>query len=90
MREIEIGDQAMDALRFFQWVQIFTLDIFNQRHRRRSFVVDFLDQHRYFRQARQLGGTETAFAGNDFIALTTVTRCNRAHQDRLQQTLCLD
>ena len=47
MREVEFGNQALYALRLFQRVEVFALDVFNQRHRGGGLVVDFLDQHRH-------------------------------------------
>ena len=39
-------NQALQALRFFQGVQVFALNVFNQRHGRRGLVGHIAHQHR--------------------------------------------
>jgi hypothetical protein len=47
-------DQALQALRFFQRVQVLALDVLDQRHRRGGFVGHVAHQHRHAVQAGQL------------------------------------
>jgi hypothetical protein len=65
--EGEIGDEAMDALRFFQRVQVLALHVLDQRHGGGGLVVHVLDQHRHFGQAGDLGRAEAALAGDDLV-----------------------
>ena len=65
--EAEIGDQALDALRLFQRIQVFALDVLDQRHRGGGLVVHVAHQHRNLLQAGQLRGAEAAFAGDDLV-----------------------
>ncbi|MNT30437.1 hypothetical protein D3C72_1662310 [compost metagenome] len=92
MRKTEVGDQAVNALRFFQGIEVFALDVLDQRHGRGGQVVHIAHQHRHFRQAGQLRSAETAFAGDDFIFDKSAqgVLSDRAHQDRLHQPLRLD
>ncbi|MNT15126.1 hypothetical protein D3C72_1501660 [compost metagenome] len=76
-------------MRFFQRVQVFALDIFNQRHDGRIFVGHFAHQHRHFFQAGQLGGAETAFARDDLVmARRGFAQC--AHKNGLHDALRAD
>ena len=68
--ETEIGDQALDALRFFERIEVFALDVLDQRHRGGGLVVDIAHQHRDLVQAGQLRRAEAAFAGDDLVAVT--------------------
>ena len=70
--EVEFGDQARDALRFFQRIQVFALDVLDQRHRGGGLVVDLAHQHRDLVQPGQLRGAEAPFAGDDLVALRAV------------------
>ena len=63
----ELLHQSLQALGFFQRVQVLALDVLDQRHHRCRFVRDLLDEHRYFVQAGQLGGAETPLAGDDLV-----------------------
>ena len=86
MRQTEFIGKALQPLRFFQRVQVFALDIFDQRHDRCSFVGHVLDEHRHLVQSGQSGGSHPAFASDDFVAV----RPHRAHQNRLHHALRLD
>ncbi|MNN29487.1 hypothetical protein D3C81_1430910 [compost metagenome] len=87
VRKPELADQAHDALRLFQRVQVFALDVLDQRHRGRGLVGHVLDQHRHLVQARELRRAVTTFARDDLVAI----RFGHApHQDRLHQALRAD
>ena len=83
---LEFVDQALDAHGFFQRIQVFTLDILDQRHRQRRIVRHAAHQHRHMGQPRQLCGAPAPLAGDDFIAAVG----KLAHQDRLHDSLRLD
>jgi hypothetical protein len=74
--KVEFGDQARDALRFFQRIQVFALDVLDQRHRGGVLVVDFAHQHRDLVQAGQLRRAEAAFAGDDLVATPFALRAD--------------
>ena len=67
MSEPKLFDQALQTLGFFKRVQVFALDIFNQRHRCSGFVRYVAHQHGYAVQAGNLGSSKAAFTGNDFV-----------------------
>jgi len=80
----------MDALGFFQGIQILALHVFDQGHGGRGLVVHVLDQHRHLGQPGDLGRAEAAFAGDDLVGIFPVLLADGADQDGLQQTLFLD
>jgi hypothetical protein len=86
MREIELVEQAAHAVSLFQRIQVFTLDILNERHDGGVFVSNLAHQHRHFCQAGQLCRAETPFASNNFI-LSGALSSQRAHQNRLHDPL---
>ena len=88
--EMEIVDQAVDALRFFQRIEVFALDVLDQRHRRGGLVVDVAHQHRDRLEAGQLRRAEAALAGDDLVAHRAIELADRAHQHRLHDALALD
>ena len=45
MRETKLFDEALQALRFFERVEVFALDVFNQRHRGSGFVGHVAHEH---------------------------------------------
>ena len=86
MREAEFVHQALQTLGLFNRIEVFALDVFNQTHRQRRFVADAFNHHRNFGQTRQLAGTPTAFAGNQFVLRQAVL----AHNNRLNHALRLN
>ncbi len=84
--ELEFLHQALQALGFFQRVQVFALDVLDQGHHRSGLVGHGLDQHRHLVQPGQPGGAEAAFASDDLVAPAV----NRPHQDGLHHALALD
>ena len=63
--EIELGNQAFQCLGLFQRVQVFALNVFDQRHLHRRFVVDVPHDDRYVGEPGELRGAPPPFAGND-------------------------
>ena len=86
VRELEIADQALQTLRFFQRVEVFALDVLDQRHHGCGFVGHFLHQHGHRGQAGQACGAVAAFAGDDLV----VPRTDRSHEDGLHHPLAAD
>ena len=86
MGQLELADQSLNSLCLFERVEVFALNVLDQRHRGRGFVGHVLDEHRHLVEPGQLGGANPAFAGDDFIAL----RADGADQHRLHDPLRLD
>ena len=74
----------------FQRVQIFTLNVFNQRHGGGGLISHLTHQHRHFDQTSNARSTETAFTSNDFVLASVLTLGQLAHQNRLHDALGLD
>jgi hypothetical protein len=73
VRELELVDQALQALRLFERVEVLALDVLDQRHHRGGFVGHLLDEHRHLVQPGQPGGAEAALAGDDLVAVPAPT-----------------
>ena len=78
-------NQTLHAVRLVDGVEVFALDVFDQRHRRHRVVGHFAHQHRHLVEPRHLRGAPAAFTGDNFMAARDFT-----HQDRLHQPLCAD
>ena len=87
MREAEVLDQALNALCLFQWVEVFALHVFDQRHCRSRLIIDLFDHHRHFGESGQLRCTEAALAGNDLVRHAVRAMGDGTHQQGLQQSL---
>ena len=90
MREAEFVDQALQALRFFQRIQIFALHVLDQRHGCRGMVIHIAHQHRHFAQTCQMGCAKAPLARNDFVLARVVAAGEFAHQNGLHDALRLD
>jgi hypothetical protein len=90
--QVEFVDQALQRLRFLQRVEVFALDVLDQRHRDHGAVVDHAHHHRHFGQAGTLRRTPAAFAGDDLVGATAlaVGADMLAHHDRLDHALRAD
>ena len=86
MGVVKFTNQTLQTLGFFDGIQIFTLDVFNQRERECVFVIDLFDEYGYFGQSCDARRAVAAFARDDFITLIA----NRAHDNRLHQALLFD
>ena len=67
MGETKFFDQALQALRFFQRVQVFALHVLDQRHGSSGLVGHVAHQHRRAIEPGELGRAETPLARNDFV-----------------------
>ena len=65
--EAEFFDQALQALRFFQRVEVFALHVLNQRHGGCGLVRHVAHQHRHAIESSQFGRAEAPLARNDFV-----------------------
>ncbi|MNS93027.1 hypothetical protein D3C72_1271800 [compost metagenome] len=86
MGQRELADQPLQGLGLFERIEVFALDVLDQRHRDDGAVFQLAHHHRHFVQASQLRGAPAAFAGHDLEAVRT----QLAHQDGLDHALGLD
>ena len=73
MRVAKLLHQALQALGFFQGVEVFALDVFNQRHGGSGLVGHIAHQHGHFRQSGNAGSAKAALTGNDFVLARVLT-----------------
>ena len=90
VRQAEFFHQPVQALGFFERVQVFALDVFNQRHRGGGLVGHVADQHRQAVQPGQRGSAKTPLARNDFVFAAVAAAAQAPHQNRLHDALRLD
>ena len=83
--QIQPVNQVLVCLGFFNRIQIFALDVFDQRHFQQFFIADPLDDHRHLGQSRPFGGAQAPFTGDELIAGLVPS-----HQQRLQDALVFD
>ena len=81
--QFEFVNQTAQALRFFNRIEVFTLDVFNQPHCHHGFVVGLLHHGGQFGQPRQLCRAPTPLARDEFVAVQAVF----AHDDGLDDAL---
>ncbi len=86
MGQVEFADQPIQRPRLFQRVQVFALDVLDERHRDRRLVRYLPDDGRDLLQTRHLGRTPAALAGNDFI-LDAAAPLDGPRNDRLHDAL---
>ena len=90
MGQAKLFDQALQALGFFQGVQVFALDVFNQRHGGGRLIRHIAHQHGHRVQPRQARGAKAALARNDFVFAGVLALGQLADQDRLHDALRFD
>ncbi|MNO60163.1 hypothetical protein D3C76_507670 [compost metagenome] len=81
--QFELLLQALQGEGLFQRVEVFALDVLDQRHGNGSFVGHFADHGRDLVQASLLGGAPAALTGDDLEAVAI----DRAHHDRLHHAM---
>ena len=86
VRQLEFLDQARNALRLFERIEVFALNVLDQRQGERRLIRHAAHQRRNVLEARTLRGAPAAFAGDDLETRAV----DRAHQDRLHDALGLD
>ncbi len=90
VRELELGDQALEGARFFQRVEGSRAECFSMSaDGDRGLIRNAADDCRDFREARHLRGSPAAFAGDDLVALrlSNSGHPDRAHNDGLNDAL---
>ena len=75
MRQTKLFDEALQTLRLFQRVEVFTLDVLYQGHGGRGLVGHITYQHRHLAQTCQFGGAEPSLTSDDFV-FTCVGTCS--------------
>jgi len=90
VRQAELVDEALQALRLFQRIQVFALDVLDECHRGGRLVGHVAHQHRHAVQPGQARRAKAPFAGNDFVLARVCPCAEAAHQDRLHDALRLD
>ena len=83
MAQIHFGVEPIQGLSGLHGVQVFALDVFDERDFENPLVGIILNDGRNFDQARQFGGSQAPFAGDQFVAGTF-----RANQERLDYPVC--
>ena len=77
MGEAELFGQALEALGFFQRVEVFALDVLDEAIAAAASSGTALSEDGHLTQAGELGGAAAAFAGNDFVAALVAHRATR-------------
>jgi hypothetical protein len=92
VRDAEFADEAFEGARLFERVEVFALDVLDERHRNGRFIRHAPDDGRYRGQAGNLGGPPAAFAGDDLVALRLTGRgaLHGPDHDGLHDALRLD
>jgi hypothetical protein len=85
LREIELVGEALEGARLFHGIQIFALEVFDERHLERKFLRDLADNHGNARQRRPLRGAPAAFAGDQLVA-----KADPSDDERLNDPACTD
>jgi hypothetical protein len=83
---VELVDEPLQARRLFHRVEVFPLNVLDQRHRQRGFVRDFPYQRRDFLQTGHLRRPPPPLAGDELVAVSL----NAPYEQRLHQALRLD
>jgi hypothetical protein len=76
--------------RCFQRVEVFTLDVFNQRHGGCGLIRHIAHEHGHAVQARKPSRAAAALAGDDFVFAGVFAIGEAAHEDRLHDALGFD
>ena len=79
MSHLELVDEPTQCHRLFDGIEIFALDVLDQRHRERRFVVDTADHRRDLGQPGGLRPTPTALASDDLETFAVNPHHNGLH-----------
>ncbi len=83
VRKTKLIEQTLDTLRFFERIEVFPLNVLNQRHRSGGLIGHIPDQHRHLIETSKPRCAETALTGDDLVFI----RRDRSHKNRLHQAL---
>ena len=86
MRQTEFVGEPLNTQGLLQRIQVFALDIFDQRNRQRLVIRNIPYHHRHCLQARHARRAPAAFARDNFKFAVS----DGAHQNRLNHALCFD
>ena len=85
LRELQFVGQAAIRLRFLDRIQVFALDVFDQRDREQVGVGDVANDDRHLEKACALCGAPAPLASDDLV-----TAVDQAHEDRLNDAVAAD
>jgi len=69
MAQVVLPREAIQGLRDFDGIQVFTLNVLDQGDLEEAFAGEFLHNGRHFSQFRQTGRTPPAFTGNQLVSV---------------------
>jgi len=78
-------DEPLIGLGFLDGIEVFALDVLNEREFQHLFIRDIADDGRDLQRSSQLSRSPSAFPSDDLIAKATAT-----HDDRLYQAVSAD
>jgi hypothetical protein len=82
----ELVDQASDGLCFLERIEVFALDVLDQRHRERLLVGHLAHDDRHLVETSQLRRPVAPFTGHDLVALVG----QRPNEDGLHHAMQTD
>ena len=85
LREVERVDEALVGAGFFHGVEVFTLEVFDERDLARLGVVVFAHERRDLFEAGEFRGAPAAFAGDELVAVRGFP-----HEDGLEDAVGRD
>src|SRR5690625_5482254 len=86
MRDVAFFDETLITNRYYEWIEVCTLNIFYQRHFKQLDIIGPTDICRNRLKADQFGCTITPFPADDLVlSFTQPTNCNR-----LDNPMCLN
>ena len=65
---MKLFHQALECARLLDGIQIFALDIFDERELERLLVADFAQHSRHAQKLRALRGAPSALAGDQLVS----------------------
>src|SRR2546425_5588593 len=83
--ELELFDQLRVTVRLFNRIQVFTLQVLDQRQLEHRAVIRLAHDDRRFRQTKHLRGSPAPFSGDQLIVAAA-----QAHDERLNNALLFD
>ena len=87
MGHAEFVHQALQTAGFLDRVEVFALNVLDQRHCKRCVVRYLAHQHGNFGEPRDLRRAPAAFPRDQFVAVALVRSAERPHEERLHQAL---
>ena len=88
LRQAEAADEALIGARFFHRVEVFALEVFDQRNLARLGVAVLAHDGRDFRESRELCRAQTALARDELIASLGIRQ--PPHEHGLEHAIRLD